>query len=376
MNIFLTCHSYFWTSNERRVYEDVLLLRKLDINVTVSCLEKSFLSEKLKEENVDCCHLSWGIRHQNVLSYIKNFKWNANKTSYDMVICYDLHSLVDANFLFRKQLKCVFILKHFKSIQSYTLSFIQRVCLKRVDLVLVPSQQLFENARAYLPVSSRRIKKHFGGNFLEKENFVDVEKQSLEIRKLLKVGIVVEKDEKDCKDLFQALKGLNSVREKSGVNIEVTLYLTVSWKGHDLYDRVQKELTEFFYLYNIKFVDNFSLKEPFKDVHIYLSHQRASCFDDWIFKALSENILVVCPFEVENSFEGCIQSYTYGNPKNLAENLFSHSVRFKKRLSYLLENHHSFIREYGTLNYSKEFLEFFDRSLKKRKRLASRFFRI
>jgi hypothetical protein len=247
-NILLICPSISWSTRERAVVRDIILLKREGAIPIIYCLRESHLDLKAQELNVE------RIYHRGVFSHpwLDWFKFSnlgqvIKKYEVDVVHLYIPSLAMPIGFFMGKFRQIPLILSYFEKEHRILTKYFSGPTIHRLDAILTPSEDLFLALETKLNLPKRKMHCLGLGIHPSKEQLKSYKEEFLHGLALPKdqflIGVYIESDEQSL-ERYMTIFHFAYWLMQDNIKVMIILYSDRNWDNHYLFSEIKNYLKD------------------------------------------------------------------------------------------------------------------------------------
>lgn len=301
--------SHKWGTDEKSLIRDAQIVSDLGYQVLVLCVRDSFLDLRLKALNLPTVYdqsknKSWLRRP---LSFFFELRGLITHNAISLIHTYDLFSLWPLGQLLKRFPYIPLVYTRSQEMNKGLKSFIHRLFLSRIDLVITPAKGLRENLISSLPIRPKRI--HVSGLGLVYHEDLELDKAELK-RALLKkyghalssicFGTYVEVDMTDVISLIPILVAVQYIIQNHSElddqkKVLLFFFCERNWHAHPLFAELMKKIKEYDLQDHVVLHTTEELEQDVSMMDVWISYQDSEYIRDQEIFALFHNVHLILP---------------------------------------------------------------------------------
>lgn len=382
--IVLACPSEYWSTIERTALRDAKLLKDEGHDITLYCLQDTFLDIRARALGIDTKY------HPGKLS-TSLLKWPKLKplTQYikdhnvDIVQCYDIHLLWPLSFHLRNFDLVSFIFSHNVEIQKMYSYVWYRPLIKRIDVALLPSREMLEGVVGSLGIPAHKI--DYCGLGVASENTTNDSLEKAADHHFLEnykedwiIGCYVGAHETKIDFLIPVLNCLKVLIQQrpEGLGVKLVLSSDKPWDQHLISSDLGNYLVDTGLDQDVLFESKTPVSKLQPWVDVWVGVRSFEAIEDYMITALLRGrpIVMTRSTATMELLRRRIQlGYTYkrNDSRELRNKLLKIFQDYDDYQSSIERSRAELLDEFGVETYKEKLMEVYQKSLSKR----SRFYR-
>jgi glycosyltransferase involved in cell wall biosynthesis len=377
--VLFICPGNCWSTKERTALSDAINARNDGLSPTLCCIKDSFLDRFAKEYSIETIGYEGELRF-SVRNFLKQLKLLRGILSHNfsLIHCYDINILFPVCYLLRLNPITPLIYTQSTLVkQSYRKIWFQ-LLLRRVDLVILPFEEMQSNVETQLNLSSRKIV------FLPsviRFDFHGSKKQTADIPK--KVGAYISfgrSSQKTCDTIFPLLNAAHVLNTKGQVkeDLELYFYSDMVWEEFTIKEKINQYIEENALNIRVHFLAKSNIVDFQRNMDIWVGLEVPEAFEDNLLGAMSVQTPVVAPRSaismefLHGHMVPAGETYKSNDSRDLRAKIYkiiSAFERYAKAMKYLSDEIRN---KYSKENHRRGQLDLYHRLIRKRKRAYSR----